>query len=65
MGVHPQTVRRWLQRCNEQGVEGLEDRPRPGRTPTSTPEEMSAVSAISLTPRAISGCPLPPGPWTG
>jgi transposase len=62
LGVHEQTVRCWLKRFNEQGVEGLEDRPRPGRAPTYTPEEVSAVIAISLTnPRDLG---LPFASWT-
>ena len=63
LGVHEQTVRCWLTRCNAQGMEGLEDRPRPGRTPTDTPEQVSAVIASSLTtPRALG---LPVASWTG
>jgi transposase len=31
LGCHPKTVRQWLHRFNAQGVEGLGDRPRPGR----------------------------------
>lgn len=62
LGVHEQTVRCWLKRFNEQGIAGLEDRPRPGRAPTYTPEEVSAVIAISLTnPRDLG---LPFASWT-
>ncbi len=60
LGLHQQTVRRWLTRFNEQGTPGLEDRPRPGRAPTSTPEEVSALSLT--TPRDLG---LPFASWTG
>jgi transposase len=31
LGCHPKTVRQWLHRFNAHGVDGLGDRPRPGR----------------------------------
>lgn len=62
LGVHEQTVRCWLKRFNQQGTEGLEDRPRPGRMPTSTPEQVSEVITTSLTnPRDLG---LPFASWT-
>jgi len=61
-GVHAQTVRCWLTRFTEQGSAGLEDRPRPGRAPTDTPEEVSAVIAIRLTNPQDLG--LPVASWT-
>lgn len=62
LGVHEQTVRCWLKRFTEQGIVGLEDRPRPGRAPTYMPEQVSAVIAISLTnPRDLG---MPSASWT-
>jgi transposase len=31
LGCHPKTVRQWLHRFNERGMDGLNDRPRTGR----------------------------------
>jgi transposase len=44
------TVRRWPRRFNAAGLAGLEDRPRGGRPPRCTPEQVGAV--------------LPFGSWT-
>lgn len=44
-----QTVRLWLKRFNEQGVEGLADEPRPGAPPTYSPEQVSEIIAAALT----------------
>jgi transposase len=62
LGIHQQTVRLRLKRFNEQGTPGLEDRPRPGRPATYTPEEVGEVIAVSLTsPRDLG---LPFASWT-
>lgn len=42
-GVHPRTVERWRGRFIHQGLEGLEDQPRPGHTP-----KFSAVNRLEL-----------------
>jgi transposase len=56
------TVRQWLRRFNAQGLAGLADRPRSGRPPTYTPEEVGGVVALALTdPDALD---LPFGCWT-
>jgi transposase len=49
VGLNPATVRKWLKRFNEKGLEGLEDAERPGKPPTYTREEIGAVVAIALT----------------
>jgi transposase len=49
LDMHPQTVRDWLKRFNQEGLIGLEDRPRPGKPPTYTSEERSEVIATALT----------------
>lgn len=62
LSVDADTVRRWLTRFNDQGVAGLADRPRIGRPPTYTSDEVGAVIAASLTNPA--DLKLPFGGWT-
>lgn len=60
--VCDRTVRRWIERFNAQGVEGLQDVGRVGRPPTYTQQERSEAVAASLTdPRSLG---LPFGSWT-
>jgi transposase len=62
LGVCPATVRVWLNRFNREGIEGLADRPRSGRPPVYTPEQVGEVVAASLTaPQALG---LPFASWT-
>lgn len=62
LGVCPATVRLWLNRFNRHGVKGLADRPRSGRPPVYTPEQIGEVVATSLTdPQALG---LPFASWT-
>jgi transposase len=57
-----ETVRDWIKRFNTRGVAGLEDRPRAGRPPTYTPEQVAKVVATALTsPEALN---LPFASWT-
>jgi transposase len=44
------TVYLWLHRFNGHGVAGLEDRPRNGRPPTYTREQVATIIATALTP---------------
>ena len=44
---HPQTVRERLRRFNAEGVDGLGDRPGPGRKPRLTEAERSALVALA------------------
>src|ERR687888_1359766 len=44
---HPQTVRERLSRFNAEGLDGLGDRPGPGRKPRLTEAERSAVVALA------------------
>ncbi len=61
-GVCEATVRQWVTRFNEHGLDGLADAPRSGRPPTYTAEEVGAVVAASLTdPRGLG---LPFASWT-
>ena len=56
------TVRRWLERFNAEGIEGLLDRSKSGRTPTYTQEQRGEVVAASLTDPQSLGLPF--GAWT-
>jgi transposase len=48
------TVRTWLKRFNEAGLDGLQDRPRAGWPVTYQPEQMAEVIATALTdPRQL------------
>ncbi|MBB4942805.1 transposase [Streptosporangium album] len=60
LGCHPETVRRRLRRFNAEGIDGLGDRPGPGRRPRITQAERSQLIALVKT--------TPPGqlrwePW--
>jgi transposase len=60
--VYKQTVRIWLERFNQEGLAGLEDRPRSGRPATYSVEVKSEVVAASLTKPDDLGLPF--GSWT-
>jgi transposase len=47
LGCHPQTVRERIARFNAEGVDGLGDRPGPGRRPRLTEEERSTILALA------------------
>ena len=56
------TARGWIRRFNAEGLAGLEDRPRAGRPPTYSPEQVAEVVAAALTaPEALG---LPFACWT-
>lgn len=44
---HPKTVRRWLHRFNTDGLDGLADRPIPGRPRRITETERSQIIALA------------------
>jgi transposase len=52
------TVYLWLHRFNEAGVAGLEDKPRQGRPPTYTSEQVSTIVATALTHPETLGLPF-------
>jgi transposase len=60
--VKERKVRQWLQRFNEHGIEGLQERERKGRPATYSPEQISEVIAIALTKPEALGQPF--GHWT-
>jgi transposase len=47
LGCHPQTVRERLVRFNAEGLDGLGDRPGPGRKPRLTEQERGSIIALA------------------
>ena len=47
-GMDRQTLRDWVHRYNAEGITGLCDRPKPGRTPKLTEGQMASLKAIVL-----------------
>jgi len=62
LGIGQQTVRLWVKRFNENGLDGLADAGRSGRPATYSVEEVSEVIATALTPP--QSLELPFGCWT-
>jgi transposase len=60
--VTPQVVRKWIQRFNAAGLDGLQDQPRSGRPPTYTAEQIGEVIAVALLKPDSLGLPF--GCWT-
>lgn len=50
VSCHPQTVRERIARFNVEGVEGLGDRPGPGRKPRLTEAERGTIIALAGSP---------------
>jgi transposase len=47
LGCHPKTVREWLHRFNAHGIDGLADRPVPGRPRRLTEQQRSRIIALA------------------
>jgi transposase len=62
LGVSRPTVYTWIHRFNDQGLRGLEDRPRSGRPHTYTAEQRAEVLAAALSDPKDLGLPF--GCWT-
>jgi transposase len=62
LGVGADVVRQWVKRFNADGLAGLEDRPRAGRPPTYTAEQVGQVLATAVTDPRSLGQPF--GCWT-
>jgi transposase len=62
VGMADGTVRLWITRFNEAGLEGLRDRRRGGRPATYTAEQVGELIATSLTDPQELGLPF--GSWT-
>lgn len=45
-GMERQTLRDWVIRYNEEGIEGLRDRPRSGRPPRLSPEQFGELEQL-------------------
>src|SRR5678815_5428198 len=45
-GMDRQTLREWVHRYNAEGLTGLHDRPRSGRQPRLTPEQMGELEKV-------------------
>jgi transposase len=48
-GMERQTLRDWVHRYNAEGIEGLKDRPNPGRKPLLNEEQLSELDQIVET----------------
>jgi len=64
LDVHVNVVRTWRKRFFEAGLDGLADRPRPGR-PQSFPSEVAKVGAMDCEPTVEGEVPLPRWGSTG
>jgi transposase len=60
--VGTKLVRRWIERFNVAGLNGLADQPRSGRPPRYSPEQVGLVVATALTNPKDVGQPF--GSWT-
>src|SRR4051794_21747192 len=58
LGLSRPTVYTWIQRFQEQGLHGLEDRPRSGRPHTYTAELRAEVIAAAVTDPKSLGLPF-------
>jgi transposase len=47
-GMERQTLRDWVHRYNDEGVDGLKSRSSPGRAPFLTPEQKAELKALVL-----------------
>src|SRR5262245_25796953 len=61
LGCHPQTVRERIVRFNAEGLDGLGDRPGPGRKPRLTEAERSQIIALAKGPPPGAIVRLPEG----
>jgi transposase len=62
LGIGAEVARQWVKRFNAEGLAGLEDRPRAGRPPAYTAEQVGQVLATAVTTPTALGLPF--GCWT-
>jgi len=62
LGLNTATVRKWLKRFNESGLERLQDAERSGKPAQYTPEQVGEVVATALTNPSTLGLPF--ASWT-
>ena len=66
LGISVDTVRKWRGRFAARGLDGLRDRPRPGRPRRISAADRAAVVALACQLPAATGVPLSRGrPGTG
>ncbi len=53
-GMDRQTLRDWVHRFNKEGLEGLADKARPGRSPALSGEQMMELKQIVLAGPALA-----------
>lgn len=58
LGRSEPRVRYWLKQFNQLGLVGLREKPRPGRPPDYTPEQVAEVIATALTNPQDLGLPF-------
>jgi len=58
LDIHVDTVRKWRRRYCAEGLDGLRDRPRPGRKPVFTPIEVAGLKALACSEPSDHGLPL-------
>ena len=63
LGISVDTVRKWRGRFAVRGLDGLTDRPRPGRPRRISAADRAAVVALACQLPAVTGVPL--AHWTG
>jgi transposase len=63
LGISAGTVRKWRGRFAARGLDGLADRPRPGRPRRISAADRAAVVALACQLPAVTGVPL--AHWTG
>jgi transposase len=63
LGIGVDTVRKWRGRFAARGLDGLQDRPRPGRPRRISAADRAAVVALACQLPAATGVPL--AHWTG
>lgn len=58
LGLFHGTVRQWIRRFTDAGLEGLRERPRSGRPPVYSELELGRVVQLALTPPKALGKPF-------
>lgn len=58
MGIAPNTALKWRRRFFEEGLDGLDDRPRSGRPKVFPPRVVAQVKAVACELPAAQGVPL-------
>jgi len=58
VNIHPKSVRKWIKRFNEKGMEGLMDKPRGGAPCRFTEKQREEIIKISLSDPRDLGLPF-------